>query len=213
MYNRTKASLFLLLLCLPVMLFAQEDSDPSVEPDWDIYNIDTYSAGDKTFNISIGTVFPVVFVREREIIEHNFSPPVGGASSLSYNFFLNSRIFVGGEVSGMFIPTLSKNTTYIIPLGVKAGYQLYLWRFEFPLSISLGMCWHRYLDLGYFGFFMKGGGAIYYRFNSDWSFGLNANWCFLPEWTKDKKNKDIRTREKDVYGNIVELTLSARYHF
>ena len=211
MYNRTKASLILLLLCLPVMLFAQEDSDPEIEPDWDIYDMNMYSLGDKTFNISLGVVFPLAFTSNGEAIEHNFTPPVGGTGSLSYNFFLDSHFFVGGEVSGIFLPTLAENTAYIIPLGVKAGYQLYLWRFEFPLSITLGVSWHRYLDSTNFSFYMKGGGSIYYRFNSEWSFGLNVNWCFLPEWTKDENGK--WTPEKDIYGNILELSLSARYHF
>jgi len=212
MYNRTKAFLFLMLLCLPVMLFAQEeDSDPSVEPDWDTYEMDMYSSGDQTFTISLGTVFPVIFNNGGKSFLDKFSPPVGGTGSLSYNYFLNANFFLGGEISGMFVPTLSNNTAYLIPLGIRAGYQLYLWRFEFPLSITLGVSWHRYLDLSHFSFFMKGGGAVYFRFNHEWSFGLNANWCFLPEWTKDEAGK--RTPEYDVYGNIVELTLSARYHF
>jgi len=205
MYKRTKAFLFLMLLCLPVMLFAQEEDEPEIEPDWDVYETDLYSSGDQTFTISLGTVFPVLFRNQGETIVHNFSPPVGGAGSLSYNYFLNSSVFVGGEISGMFLPTLSENTAYIIPLGIRAGYQFYFWRFEFPVSITLGVSWHRYLGLGYFGFYMKGGGAAYFRFNHEWSFGLNTNWCFLPEWTDDEK--------KDVYGNIIELTLSARYHF
>jgi len=224
MYKRTKAFLFLMLLCLPVMLFAQEDNDPEIEPDWDVYETDLYSKGDQTFTISLGTVFPVLFKGRDEngklvtIKEHNFSPPVGGTGSLSYNYFLNSRVFVGGEISGMFLPTISKDTAYIIPLGIRAGYQFYLWRFEFPLSVTLGVSWHRYLNDGYFGFFIKGGGAVYFRFNHEWSFGLNSNWCFLPEWTKEEyeengKKKKRRTEQYDVFGNIVELTLSARYHF
>jgi hypothetical protein len=52
---------------------------------------------------------------------------------------------------------------------------------------------------------MKGGGAVYFRFNSDWSFGINANWYWLPQWTNE--------RSKNVDGNIVDILLSARYHF
>jgi hypothetical protein len=63
----------------------------------------------------------------------------------------------------------------------------------------------RYLDQGYLGFYLKGGASVYFRFNPDWSFGLNSNWYWLPQWTKDPS--------KNVDGNIVDLTLSVRYHF
>jgi hypothetical protein len=199
-----------LLLILPALLYAQEDDeinewDPEVESDWDIYAPDIYTSGDQTFVISLGTVFPAVFLNNGKVIDHKFEPPVGGTGSLSYNYFFNSNIFVGGEIGGMFIPTLGKNTAFIIPLGVRTGYQFIVWKLEFPLAITLGMTWHRYLDLGYYGFYMKGGGGAYFRYNAEWSFGLSANWCWFPEWTND--------RSKNVDGNIVDLMLSVRYHF
>jgi len=207
--QKAGAFLLLLLLGMPILLNAQEwsepDDEPSIESDWEIYSPDLYSAGDKTFIISIGTVFPTVFLNNGEVIEHNFSPPVGGTGSLAYNYFLGSHLFIGGEVGGMFFSTLGLNTAFIIPLGARVGYQFLLWRFEFPLNLTLGMTWHRFLNLGYYGFYMKGGGAAYYRFNSEWSFGLNANWFWFPEWTNEPK--------KNVDGNIIDLTLSVRYHF
>ena len=204
--RKTGASILFLLIFLPVLLFAQEnDDDPSVEPDWEIIEMELYAPGDQTFIISLGTVFPAVFVNNGKVIEHNFSPPVGGTGALSYNYYLTSKIFAGVEISGMFIPTLGKNTAYLIPIGVRAGYQLILWRFEFPLTVTLGMAWHNYLNYGYYGLYIKGGAAVFYRFNSEWSFGLNAEWSWLPEWTKE--------RRKNVDGNIINVLLSARYHF
>jgi hypothetical protein len=199
------ALILLLLIGLPILLFAQEDDNPAVEPDWEIYTADVYTRGDQTFNISLGTVFPTVFVNQGKKIPHNFKPPVGGTGSLSYNYFLYSLIFVGGEVGGLFMSTIGENTIFIIPLGARGGYQFIYERFEFPLSLSLGMTWHRYLNLAHYSFYMKGGGSAYFRFNTDWSFGLNTYWIWLPEWTGDRKT--------NVDGNIIELTLSARYHF
>ena len=206
---RTRTILILLLLFLPVLLYSQEDNDqdgdPSIEDDWIIYETDLYTAGDQTFVISLGTIFPAVFVNDGKVIEHNFSPPVGGTGSLSYNYYLGSNVYVGGEISGMFISTLGRNTAYFIPLGLRAGYQFNIWRLEFPLALTMGMTWHRYLNFSYYGFYIKGSAAAYFRFNTDWSFGLNSAWCWLPEWTEDRK--------KNIDGNIVELTLSVRYHF
>jgi hypothetical protein len=199
-----------MFLCVSV-IHAQEDDetdegDLPIDSEWDYYMPELYSRGDQTFMISLGMIFPTVFLNnEGKRIDHNFVPPVGGSGSLSYNYFLGSNFFIGGEISGMFNPTLGQNTVFIIPLGLRAGYQFIFWRLEFPMTLTLGMSWHRFLDEGYFGMYMKAGGAVYYRFNPDWSFGLNSNWCWFPEWTNDWK--------KNVHGNIVDLNFSVRYHF
>ncbi|MCL1959776.1 MAG: hypothetical protein FWF68_09265 [Spirochaetes bacterium] len=193
--------LLFLLTILPFLLAAQENDDP----EWDYYYTDFYSRGDQTFIISLGTVFPTLFMNNGHKINHKFSPPVGGTGSLSYQYYFNPNVLIGGEVGGMFLPTLGNNTLFIITVGVKGGYQFYYRKFEFPLSVTLGVSWHRYLGMGYFGPFLKGGGAAFYRFTNSWSFGLNANWFWFPEWTRKKR--------ENVHGNMIDLTLCARYHF
>jgi hypothetical protein len=204
---RKAGILFVLFMFFQILLYAQDNEDePDIEPDWnDVYTADLYSRGDQVFIISLGTVFPAVFTSNGGIIQHNFSPPVGGAGTLSYCYFFSSNIFAGGELGGMFLPTLGKNTVFIIPVGVRAGYQFLVWRFEFPLNLAIGMAWHRHIDMTYYGLYLKGGGSAFFRFNSDWSFGLSSNWYWFPEWTSDKS--------KSIDGNIVDLTLSVRYHF
>ena len=154
---------------------------------------------------SLGFVFPAIFLNNGEQIDHNFEPPIGGTGALGYNYFLTPNIFIGGEISGMFNSTLGGNTVFLIPIGAKLGYQFIIWRLEFPLSVTLGVNWHRYLNEGYFGFYAKAGASVFFRYNPDWSFGVNANWCWFPEWTNEPS--------KNVDGNIVEVTLSVRYHF
>jgi hypothetical protein len=205
-----KAWAFLLVLLLILGkfgtgLYAQENEDPPIESDWEIYAPEFYSRGDQTFIISLGLIFPTLFFNQGEVISHNFSPPLGGTASLSYNYFLNSHVSLGGEIGGMFNYTVGQNTVFIIPIGARLGYQFVYRRFEFPFTLTVGIAPQRYLDQGYFGLFVKGGGSVYYRFNPDWSFGANANWSWFPQWTKDSKN--------NVDGNIVDVTISARYHF
>jgi hypothetical protein len=207
-----KAGAFLLLVLLGFwgpLLYAQEEEEPGedapIESDWDIYMPELYTRGDQTFSISLGLIFPTVFFNNGAKIPHNFSPPVGGTGSLAYNYFFGSHFNVGGEIGGMFNYTLGKSTVFIIPIGMRVGYQFILKRFEFPLTMTIGFAPQRYLEQGYFGFFMKWGAAAYFRFSPDWSFGLNSNWCWFPEWTKEPS--------KNVDGNIVDLTLSVRYHF
>jgi hypothetical protein len=193
--------LLLLLTFLPFLLAAQEDDDP----EWDYYYDEVYSRGDQTFIISLGTIFPTFFMNNGQKIAHKFSPPIGGTGSLSYHYYFNPNIFIGAEVGGMFVPTLGGNTLFLIPVGIKGGYQFNYRKFEFPLSVTLGVSWHRYLSMGYFGLYVKGGGAAFYRVSNAWSFGINANWFWLPEWTGKKR--------ENVHGNMIDLTLCARYHF
>ena len=202
---RKTAVLLFLLIGIAAFAFAQESDEPPIFDDWDIYTTDLYAPGDQVFVISLGTFFPTLFLNNFKKIDHNISPPVGGIGTLSYNYFLNAHIFIGGELGGMFASTLADHMLYLIPLGVRGGYQFYFWRFEFPVTLTIGMVWQRYLSLGYYGFFLKGGGSAFYRFNSDWSFGLNVNWGWFPQWTSN--------RSENVDGNMLELTLAARYHF
>jgi hypothetical protein len=203
--QKAGAFLFMLLFSFTLLYAQEQEDEPPSGGDWDYYAPDSYARGDQTIIISLGTVFPTVFLNNGKKISHNFDPPVGGAGSLSYNYYFTPKIFFGGEVGILFMPTLGDNMFYAIPLGVRAGYQFYFWRLEFPVNVTLGMIWHRYLNSKYYGFYMKGGGAVYFRFTSDWSFGINTNWNWLPQWTSE--------RSKNVDGNMIELMLSARYHF
>jgi len=203
----------LLLMGFPNILAAQQNnddsSDPAIESDWDDFFLDLYVKGDQTFIIALGTVFPTIFLyrdkSEDAPTSPDFTPPVGGTGSLIYNYYLNPRLFLGGEIAGLFIHTLGGNTLFIVPLGFRVGTQYNLGKFEFPLSLSLGMCWHTYLTMGYYGLYMKAGGSAYYRATHEWSFGLTANWGWFPQWTFD--------RNHNVDGNFVDILFSARYHF
>jgi hypothetical protein len=200
-----KAGAFLLVLLFSFsLLYAQENETPP-DGDWDYYAPDSYSRGDQTFTISLGMIFPTVFFNNGKTINHNLNPPVGGAGALSYNYYFTPNIFLGGEVSGAFMPTLGNNMYYAILLGARTGYQFYFWRLEFPVNVTVGMVWHRFLNSKYYGLYMKGGGGAYFRFNSEWSFGISSSWYWLPQWTNERRT--------NVDGNMVDLLLSARYHF
>jgi len=202
-----KAAAFFLILFLGlfVPLFAQEDSDPAIEPDWDNYTNELYAKGDQTFSFSLGVGFPIAFINKGEVIDHKITPPIGGTGALSYIYYLNSRLFTGGELSLLFLPTVAENTVFITSLGARVGTQFILGKFEFPISLALGATLQTYLDFGYFGFYMKGGGCVYFRATHEWSFGLASNFCWYPQWTNEPA--------KNIDGLFVDLSIIARYHF
>jgi hypothetical protein len=203
--QKAAAFFLLLLICLPILLAAQEENPPN-NPDWDYYYDDAYSMGDQTFIISLGTVFPTFFFDSNgTTIDHKFTPPVGGAGSLAYNYYLTTKFFAGIEVEGMFFSTLGSNMLFTIPVSIRGGYQFNFLRFEFPVNVGFGMVWHRYLNQTYFGIFAKAGGGAFFRATTNWSFGIVSNWYWFPQWTKNKS--------ESIYGNIISATLAARYHF
>ena len=226
-----KVGFFLLLLGLcwfsgqGAFLYAQEDeaeeiedsedddsSDDgiSLETDWDGYMSDLYSRGDQTFTISLGFIFPTLFhdYNPKIIKDHNWFP-LGGAGSLAYTRFLNAHYFLGIEVGVNFNRTLGENTVFIIPIGIRTGWQFLLHRFEFPISLAVGIVPQRYLYFSYTGMFIRLGASGFFRFSPEWSFGLNADWNWYPQWPKKEGNPTA----KDIYANIIGVTFAARYHF
>ena len=200
-------SLFFMMLLLFTghVLFAQDAASTDDEfPDspWEDIVTSPYALGDRNFAISLGILFPTLFAGDIENNQHGLR--LGGTGSLAFNYFLTSNIFVGGELSGAFIGTRGGNMLYLVPFGARVGYQFLFNRFEFPVSLMIGGVGHTYLERGYFGLFAKPGVSAFWRFSPEWSFGLNSAWWFVPQWPRNSHN---------VYGNFLELTLSARFHF
>ena len=202
-------SIFLIffLIFFGLSLFAQEgDSqeedirEPLPEEKWDEIMTAEYSPGDRTFVVTLGVIIPIFF-SGIDNNEHGLS--LGFYGSLAFNYFFTPRIFVGGELSGMFASTRGGNMLYIIPFGIRVGYQFWYRRFEFPVSVMIGAAPQRYLEKGYFGPIFKPGASAYWRYNPEWSFGLNGVWWLVPQWPKNGNNS---------FGNFFELTLSARYN-
>jgi len=188
----------------------EDDEAPLFEPDWADFYAELYTRGDRTFSITLGVLFPTVFFGSLDDKGHGLSP--GGTGTLTFNYFLTPNVFIGGELSGMFAGTRGGKMIYIIPFGARIGYQFLFRRFEFPVSLMVGAAPQRYLTDGYFGLIVKPGASMFWRYNSEWSFGLNSIWWFVPQWPRpvDVGGEMIR---HNTYGNFLELTLSARYHF
>ena len=207
---RRAGIVLIILFCVPFLLAAQ-DEEPSDEIDWGDYKYELYARGDRTLLISVGLVFPTVSSGKNEF-SNKINPPLGGTGSFAFNYFLNSKLTVGGELGGMFLPTEAKNTLFMIYLGGRVGTQFIAGRFEFPIHFSMGMSWQTYLNLGHYSLYLRAGGSVFFRATSTWAFGLSTSWFFVPQWTYDSESNK-RTREKDVFANFLDLTLSARYQF
>jgi len=189
----------------------REDNDPpNIDVDWVTFESTLYNRGDKTFNMSVGVIFPTFFYFADPIPEGSQSSnmSMGGAGALSFNYFLTSNLFIGGELAAIFTPTLGGNMFFMIPFGARIGYQFILNRFEFPLSLMLGGARQSLLEQRYLGFIIQPSAGAFWRFSQDWSFGLNATWSLVPQNGLDEEGI-----KRTVLGNFLALTFTARFHF
>jgi len=208
--RRVLSFLLLFLLAGLIPLAAQEENPDTTQPgdenpaiQWDTYVPDLYRAGDMIFGISAGLMVPTVFTGTG--MDGNSSNiNLGGMLVLSYSYFFSPHWFFGGELQGMFAGTGGGNMIYMALFGPHLGYQFVLGRFEFPVQIMTGAAPQKYLEKGYFGWVIKPGISGFYRYDADWSFGVNVQWWMLPQWPKNGR---------DVFGNFLEISISARYHF
>ncbi|MDR1127310.1 MAG: hypothetical protein LBL06_04190 [Treponema sp.] len=192
---------FLIVFCL-FPTFAQDEEEVPIE-EWDVEAPSLYTSGEQNFAISVGLVLPLFFNGREGQTVNNVN--AGSMLSLAYNYYLASHFFLGGEIGGMFAATLGENMLYIVPFGLRIGYEFVLGRFEFPFSVMFGAATQKYLETDYFGFFLKPMVSIFFRFSPDWSFGLNSAWWIVPEWVSESR--------KDITGHFLEITISVKYHF
>ena len=215
-----RSALLVLMVLATLFLYAQDaEDDDEDEDDRDIYiesdwsrAANLYNGGDQIFCINLGLIIPL-FYAEQSTGSYKTQMKLGGFGELAYCYFLDPHWFLGGEVSGMFAATVGKNMYYIVPIGIKGGYQFVLNRFEIPLSLMLGIAPQSYADQSYFGIFTKLTGGAFYRFNSDWSFGINTGMWWVPQWTTKTRPMDSHNKKVNIHGFFWEISLGARYHF
>jgi len=210
--RKSRAMVLLPALCL-LAAFAAHLPAQEWEDDWDFQMVDLYARGDQTFAISLGLIFPTVFAGpgvDPQFYGRFGLRRVGGSGSLAYTHFLGAHAFVGAEIGVKFCGTVGGNTLFIIPIGIRAGWQFIFRRFEFPVSVAAGIAPQRHMEDSHAGFFLRGGFSAFYRFSPEWSFGLNTDWSWYPQRPRVDGR---RAPQYDVHGNIMGLTVSARYHF
>ena len=216
-------SLILLMLLAALFVHAQyqenedEDDDEdgggiNIESDWS-RAANLYNGGDQLFCINLGLVLPLFYADQSQGYFKS-QMKLGGFGALAYYYFLDPHWFLGGELGGMFASTVGQNMYYIVPFGIRGGYQFIWNRFEFPLSMMLGCAPQAHADLSYFGLFSKLGAGAFFRFNSDWSFGLNTGFWWVPQWTsKSRPDAANPNARRNIHGFFWEISLGVRYHF
>lgn len=186
-------SILAVLCILSSGVFAQEEGD--VYDDGYVYTQNGF--GDQCLKIDLGALFPLNFGN------HLY---VGGTADLGYYYFLNSWMAIGGEVTATYNVSLGEKILVMLPVTLGFMFQPSVWKFEFPITVTAGVGYETWQNMNYFpSLAVKGSAGMYYRLTDSWSFGLNSQFMWIPQWFKDPK--------KNVDGLFMTASLGARYHF
>lgn len=197
--------LLIVLLLVPLSGAAQDDAMPQEEEE-ESGPTSSYSLGDQMFSINAGIFVPLFFFGGETAARTNLS--IGGAGSLEWSAFLNSHLSLGGELAGCFSFSPLGRTLAIIPVTVKLSYFFFPYPFEIPIFLGGGVNFVTLEDSVYIGPILKPGMSFYWNINGTWAAGINLVYWFSPQWyTKQELISQSR------YGNFLEITLSALYHF
>ena len=207
------AKMFLFFLIISFMMFplvSQENIEdiPSGEepPEYDPGF--TRMRGDQIFSFNGGLIFPLFF----SDTDWNFTKgmehlSLGGVGSLEWSGHLNSRLFLGGQLSGMFAITENSRTFTMVPICARVGYIFNLHPVIIPLTLSAGFSFNQLDDLFEFTPIVKPGATFYWNINYEWNIGFNINYWWVPEFHIDELASQTR------FGSFLETSFSASYYF
>lgn len=201
--------LFCLAFLLAVPSFAQEQDEPE---DDTAYSFDLNQKGDQYIRISLGASFPLNFNLSGNFLDlfiknkHQLS--TGGMGTLGYHYFLTPYLAVGGDAGFGFNVTIGSNILTYVPLMVSVTYQPTYRRFEFPITVGIGMVWETYANYNYFpGLVIKPEVGIHYRLSPSWSVGGELSWMYMPQFAYHKNVSET------YHGQFFTVVAAARYYF
>ncbi len=176
---------------------ASEDEPDVYDDEYDFVYLQN-AAGDQYINVRIMPNFPLNFDNKLK---------VGGQVTVGYSRFLNTWLALGVELAFGYNPTIGSNIYTYIPMTVAVTFLPAIKKFEFPITLNVGIAVENYLSNTYFpGFVLRAGAGCYYRLRESWSFGLEGFFTYMPQWY-------FKEPEKNDYLNMASVSAGVKYHF
>lgn len=208
--DRILALLLLLLLGVTPFGVAQEEAPPEDAPPVEAPErfVPTYALGDQLLAINLGPFIPLFFYGGPDGVQDT-QLSIGGTGSLHWSAFLNNNMAVGIEGGGMFALTPNNRTLFMLPLMARYTYFLRAYPWEFPLHLGAGINFSRLEENFKVDPILKPGFSVLWNYNAEWAFGVNISYWWVPQIYRgpDPPSDDSR------FGNFMDVTLSALYHF
>lgn len=200
--NLKKLTFFCLIFCILIISINAQDED------FEAYDY-MYDLGDQIFIIRAGLFLPLFFMSpDLEFSSTNIS--IGGVGALEWSTYINNRITLGGELSGMFAFSPNDRVLYMIPLTFKVAYYFRKYPFEFPVYCGAGVNFSTIGDSFHADFILKPGASAIWNFSHEWAFGFNAVYWWVPQIYSGRGQVPA---SHTMFGNFLETTLSAMFRF
>ena len=195
----------LLILFAAAILLAAAPGEASAQAS---LSAPTYILGNQALIISAGMFVPLFFQSPTgSLAGTNLS--LGGVGSLQWAAYLNGNMTLGLEGGGMFAFSPNNRSLFMLPVTARYMYILRFYPFEVPLSISAGVNFTRLAEQFQILPILKPGASFFWNYDYEWAFGLNCIWWWTPNVYFGPTPSSSQTR----FGNFLEITLSAMYHF
>jgi hypothetical protein len=197
------------LLCIAALAsvsagaYAQENAKDSSQD----YFGGLHKKGSQLISLSTGTNIPLFIVPADSSATQSVTLGVGAGFNLSYQYFIANRIAVGGTLAGAFNTTIAGRTLFTAPITGEASYWWGVAPLEFMVALHTGIDIMRLSGDGMITPFAKAGFGVFMQASNAWSVGGQAYWWFVPEFHTGTYTNLTR------YGNFLEISISAIYHF
>ena len=200
--------LILIITLIAATFISAQENNPAEAPEDQGPSL--YQLGDQIFSINAGLFIPLYYRNPGDFSTAPTNLTLGGTGSLEYSSFINSTMTLGLSLKGMFAYTPTERLLSMFPITAKYTYYISnSYPFEFPLYVNAGFCISRLESETFYGpTIMPGAGAIW-NMSSAWGFGVNMTYWWVPMWY-GSSSEDV---EKSRFGNFLDISLSATYHF
>lgn len=196
-------SRFLLPLMLVMLVSAAAAQDGQAND----YFGGLHRKGSQLIELSTGVQAPLFIIPKDISATESSTLGFGASFSLRYQYFVANSVSVGGTLGGAFNGTIAGRSLFLAPISLHAGYWWGTAPMEYTAGIDLGMNVLRLSGKGMITPFAKLGGGVFRQISEAWSLGGQAYWWLVPE-IHTGAYADL-TR----YGNFMEISFSAVYHF
>ena len=198
MKTRKLLSVLLILLAVSSVVHAQEET------------VDLYGLGDQTFSISAGTMLPLFILRFDGTYTGGFTKlSLGASGSLRWGAFLNNESSIGVDLGAMFALSELTRTLIMLPVTAVYSYTMSFYPFELIFHAGLGVNFSKLDNDLYIGPILKPGASFYWNYNGEWSFGLQTEYWFVPEFYF---GNSVPVSHNS-FANFLGITLTTLYHF
>ncbi|MDD3981053.1 MAG: hypothetical protein RBT72_03915 [Spirochaetia bacterium] len=163
--------------------------------------------GSQLITINVGAGIPLFIVPDSPTPGDPNPLSIGASLNIGYQYFVRNKFSIGGALSGAYNSTIGGRNLFLAPLSFRTGYWFGKGSIEASLGGDIGLVIMRLSGNGVISPFLKAGGGAYFQITNAWSLGGQAFWWFIPEIHFGTESAYTR------YGNFLELSLGAVYHF